>query len=182
MNEVSELLSNQTTGGSKTVTLTGRGINPYFQDFNDPNVLTNSGWTEYSVAGNNLKWTSTNTRFNSSPAAVQMNGYAENGASKDWLISPVLQFKYFDKFHCLFFTLENFSQERLFKLMVSTNYDGKAIPKQQLGPPLKDFPTTTGTFKQSQFITLKPIKQILLMWLGYMNLLHLDAEAAHENE
>jgi hypothetical protein len=42
--------------------------------------------------------------------------------------------------------------------MVSTNYDGKAIPKQQLGPPLKEIFQPPGTFKQSQFTTLKPIK------------------------
>jgi hypothetical protein len=32
----------------------------------------------------------------------------------------------------------------------------KAI--QQLGPPLKEIPTTTGTFKQSQFINLEAYK------------------------
>jgi hypothetical protein len=55
--------------------LTGIGINPYIQDFNDVNVLTNSGWTAYSVTGDRIKWASTTSRFNSSPAAVQMNGF-----------------------------------------------------------------------------------------------------------
>ncbi|MBB1192126.1 endonuclease [Flavobacterium sp. SOK18b] len=157
---VTGTITHQTTGGSnKTVALTGKGINPYFQDFNDPNVLTNSGWTEYSVAGNNLKWTSTNTRFNSSPAAVQMNGYAENGASKDWLISPVLRLNAFDKFPLLSFYARKFFSGTPLKLMVSTNYDGKSNPETATWTAIEgDFPTTTGTFKQSQFINLEAYK------------------------
>jgi hypothetical protein len=30
-----------------------------------------------------------NLSFQYSPAAVQMNGFSENGASKDWLISQI---------------------------------------------------------------------------------------------
>jgi hypothetical protein len=48
-----------TNATTKNVSLTGIGINPYIQDFNDVNVLTNSGWTAYSVTGDRIKWAST---------------------------------------------------------------------------------------------------------------------------
>lgn len=153
-------ITHETTGAStKTVALTGKGINPYIQDFNDANVLTNSGWTEYSVAGDKIKWVSTNTRFNSSPAAVQMNGYSETGASKDWLISPNLRLDTFDKFPLLSFYSRKFFAGTPLKLMVSVDYDGKSNPETATWKLLEgDFPTTTGTFKQSQYINLEAYK------------------------
>jgi hypothetical protein len=54
----------------------------------------------------------------------------------------------FDKFPLLSFYSISGTQ---LKLMVSVDYDGKS-PEQQLGPLEGDFPTTTGTFKQSQYI------------------------------
>ena len=149
-----------TTGGSsKTVAVNGVGINPYTQDFNDINVLTNSGWTSYSVAGDKVKWSSTTSRFNSSPAAVQMNGFSENGPSKDWLISPAMRLNSFDKFPLLSFFSRKFFSGTTLKLMVSTNYDGKSNPETATWTALNgDFPTTTGTFKQSQFINLEAYK------------------------
>ena len=153
-------ISHESTGAStKTVALSGTGINPYIQDFNDSKVLTNSGWTEYSVAGDKIKWVSTNTRFNSSPAAVQMNGYSETGASKDWLISPNLRLNTFDKFPILSFYSRKFFAGTPLKLMVSVDYDGKSNPETATWIALEgDFPTTTGTFKQSQYINLAAYK------------------------
>lgn len=153
-------ITHQTTGGSnKLVSLSGGGINPYFQDFNDQNVFTNSGWTEFSVTGDKIKWVSQTTRFNSSPAAVQMNGFTENGPSKDWLISPAMRLNSFDKFPLLSFFSRKFFSGTTLKLMVSTNYDGKSNPETATWTPLNgDFPTTTGTFKQSQFINLEAYK------------------------
>ena len=153
-------ITHESTGAStKTVVLSGTGINPYIQDFNDANVLTNSGWTEYSVAGDKIKWVSTNTRFNSSPAAVQMNGYSETGASKDWLISPNLRLDTFDKFPLLSFYSRKFFAGAPLKLIVSVDYDGKSNPETATWTALEgDFPTTTGTFKQSQYINLEGYK------------------------
>lgn len=153
-------ITHETTGGSnKVVSLLGIGINPYFQDFNDPNVFTNSGWTEFSVTGDKIKWVSQTTRFNSSPAAVQINGFNEDGASKDWLISPALRLNTFDKFPLLSFYSRKFFTGTTLKLMVSTNYDGKSNPETATWTPINgDFPTTTGTFKQSQFINLEAYK------------------------
>lgn len=153
-------ITHESTGAStKTVSLSGTGINPYFQDFNTVNVLTNSGWTEYSVAGDKNKWVSTTTRFNSSPAAVQMNGYSETGASKDWLISPNLRLDTFDKFPLLSFYSRKFFAGTPLKLMISVDYDGKSNPETATWTALEgDFPSTTGTFKQSQYINLKAYK------------------------
>lgn len=153
-------ITHESTGAAtKTVALSGIGINPYMQDFNDANVLNNSGWTQYSVTGDKIKWTSTTTRFNSTPAAVQINGYTENGASKDWLISPRLRLDTFDKFPLLSFYTRKFFSGTPLKLMVSTNYDGKSNPETATWTIIEgDFPTTTGTFKQSQFINLEAYK------------------------
>jgi hypothetical protein len=144
---------------NKTVILSGTGINPYIQNFNDVNVLTNSGWKAYSVSGDKVKWASTSTRFNSSPAAVLMNGYAETGASKDWLISPSLRLDSFDKFPLLSFYARKFYAGTNLKLMVSTDYDGISNPETATWTALEgDFPTTTGAFKQSKYINLEAYK------------------------
>lgn len=154
-----EITHSSTGASNKIVNLAGTGINPYVQDFNDANVLTNSGWSQYSVAGDKIKWVSTTTRFNSSPAAVQINGYSETGASKDWLISPKLRLDNFDKFPLLSFYSRKFYAGTPLKLMVSTNYDGVSNPETATWTVLEgDFPTTTGTFKQSQYINLQAYK------------------------
>ncbi|MDI5949126.1 HYR domain-containing protein [Flavobacterium yafengii] len=144
---------------NKTVILSGTGINPYIQNFNDVNVLTNSGWTAYSVSGDKVKWASTSTRFNSSPAAVLMNGYSETGASKDWLISPSLRLDSFDKFPLLSFYARKFYAGSNLKLMISTDYDGISNPETATWTALEgDFPSTTGAFKQSKYINLEAYK------------------------
>jgi hypothetical protein len=153
-------ITHQTLGAStKTIGLSGVGINPYSQNFNDVNVLTNSGWTSYSVAGDKIKWASTITRFNSSPAAVLINGYAENGASEDWLISPKLHLDSFDKFPLLSFYSRKFYAGPNLKLMVSVDYDGISSPETGTWTEIQgDFTSTTGVFKQSKFINLSTFK------------------------
>jgi hypothetical protein len=153
-------ITHESTGATnKIIALNGTGINPYIQDFNNADVLTNSGWTEYSVAGNTIKWASTTTRFNSAPAAVLINGFAETGASEDWLISPNLHLSIFDKFPLLSFYSRKFFSGPSLRLMVSVNYDGKSNPNTATWTALEgDFPSTTGTFKQSQYINLEGYK------------------------
>ncbi|PWA09563.1 hypothetical protein DB891_07735 [Flavobacterium laiguense] len=153
-------ITHQTSGASdKTVTVTGIGINPYIQNFNDTNVLSNSGWTAYSVTGSNIKWVSTTSRFNSSPAAVQINGYTEAGASNDWLISPKLRLDNFANFPIVSFYSRNFFAGSTLKLMVSVDYDGVSSPETATWTALEgDFPTTTGVFKQSNYINLEGYK------------------------
>jgi hypothetical protein len=64
-------------------------------------LLTVAG--QHTVLGDRIKWASTTSRFNTGPAAVQMN-FSENGASKDWLISQIT-FRYLINFrYCLFYS------------------------------------------------------------------------------
>jgi hypothetical protein len=153
-------ITHQSSGATdKIVALSGIGINPYIQNFNDANVLSNSGWTAYSVAGDKVKWASTTTRFNSSPAAIQINGYAEVGASKDWLISPKLRLDTFNKFPILSFYSRKFFAGSALKLMVSVDYDGVSSPETATWTALEGgFPATTGVFKQSNYINLAAYK------------------------
>ncbi|MFH7018218.1 choice-of-anchor J domain-containing protein [Flavobacterium sp. FlaQc-47] len=155
-------ISHETTGATtKTITLTGTGINPYVQGFNDANVLTNSGWMQYNVAGPLNKWTPTTVarNINSGAGAVIMNGYSDTGASKDWLVSPKLRLDNFSQFPLLSFFSRKFYAGTDLKLMVSTDYDGKSSPETATWTELPgNFPTTTGTYAQSQFINLSNYK------------------------
>ncbi len=151
-------ITHESTGAaSKIVTLTGTGINPYVQDFNDANVLTNSGWTQYDIAGSVNKWAYTTTarNVNTGTGAVLMNGYSDSGASKDWLISPKLRLDNFSQFPLLSFYSHKYFAGPGLKLMVSVDYDGKSNPETATWTELDgNFPTTTGTYVQSQSISL----------------------------
>lgn len=150
--------------GTKTVALNGTGIDPYTQGFNDVNVLSNSGWKQYNVAGTANKWITTTVarNINSGAGAVIMNGYSDSGASKDWLISPKLRLDNtakFDKMVLLSFYSRKFYAGTDLKLMVSTDYDGKSNPENATWVELDGkFPTTTGTYAQSQYIKLEGYK------------------------
>ena len=155
-------ITHESTGAaSKIVTLTGVGINPYVQGFNDANVLTNSGWTQYDVAGSVNKWAYTTTarNVNTGIGAVLMNGYSDSGASKDWLISPKLRLDNFSQFPLLSFYSRKFYAGPGLKLMVSVDYDGKSNPETATWTELNgDFPVETGTYKTSQYIDLGAYK------------------------
>lgn len=162
LGSVTGQITHETNGGStKIITLTGAGINPYKQGFNDVNVLTNSGWTQYNVAGTANKWTSTTVarNINSGSGAVLMNGFSETGASKDWLISPKLHLDTFGQFPLLSFYSRKFYTGPGLKLMVSVDYDGKSNPETANWTEIPaDFPTTTGTYTKSQYIKLNNFK------------------------
>jgi hypothetical protein len=155
-------ITNVSTGATtKIVTVSGIGINPYVQGFNDANVLTNSGWTQYNVAGTLNKWsyTAVARNVNSGTGAVLMNGFSDSGASKDWLISPKLNLSNFNQLPLLSFYSRKFYAGTELKLMVSTDYDGKSNPEIATWTVVNgNFPTTTGTYVQSQFIDLSAYK------------------------
>ncbi len=145
----------------KNISLSGIGINPYVQGFNDANVLTNSGWTKHNTAGSLNTWTHTTTvrNVNSGTGAVLMNGYSDAGASKDWLISPRLRLDNFSQFILLSFYSRKFYAGSELKLMVSTDYDGKSNPETATWVALNGkFPTVTGTYSASQYIDLSGFK------------------------
>lgn len=155
-------ITHETKGAvTKNITLSGVGINPYVQGFNDVNVLTNSGWRQYNAAGNLNVWAHTTTarNINSGSGAVLMNGYSDTGASKDWLISPRLRLNNFSKLILLSFSSRKFYAGPELKLMVSTDYDGKSNPETATWTPLNGkFPTVTGTYTASKYIDLSGFK------------------------
>ncbi|MCD0466579.1 T9SS-dependent choice-of-anchor J family protein [Flavobacterium sp. ENC] len=155
-------ITHESTGAAtKTVTLSGRGINPYVQGFNDASVFTNSGWTQYNVSGPINKWsTTTVTRnVNSGTGAVLMNGFSDTGASKDWLISPRLRLDNFNQFPLLSFYTRKFYAGPGLKLLVSVDYDGKSSPETATWTEINgNFPTATGTYVPSQYINLGAYK------------------------
>jgi hypothetical protein len=159
---ISGQITHESTGATtKNVAITGTGINPYTQGFNDVNVLTNSGWTQYNVAGNLNTWVSTTVtrNVNSGTGAVLVNGYSDSGASKDWLISPKLHLDTFTQFPLLSFYSRKFYAGTDLKLMVSVDYDGKSNPETATWVELPGgFPTTTGVYTQSQYIDLSAYK------------------------
>ncbi|WP_242410298.1 T9SS-dependent choice-of-anchor J family protein [Flavobacterium sp. Root901] len=156
-----EITHESNGAATKIVTLTGVGINPYVQGFNDPNVLSNSGWTQYNVSGPVNKWSPTTVvrNVNSGAGAVLMNGYSDSGASKDWLISPKLHLDTFGQFALLSFYSRKFYTGPGLKLLVSTDYDGKSNPETATWTEIQgNFPTATGTYTKSQYIKLNDYK------------------------
>ncbi len=146
---------------AKSLALSGIGIDPYKQGFNDVNVLTNSGWTQYDVAGNLNKWSQTITtrNVNTGTGAVLANGYSDAGASKDWLISPRLRLNNFTNIPLLSFYSRKFYDGPGLKLMVSVDYDGKSNPTNFNWTEINGkFPTATGVYVQSEFIDLSAYK------------------------
>lgn len=155
-------ITHESTGAvTKTVTLTGTGINPYVQGFNDSNVFTNSGWTQFNVAGPINKWSTTTVarNVNSGTGAVLMNGFSDTGASKDWLISPRLRLDNFNQFPVLSFYSRKYYEGPGLKLVVSVNYDGKSNPETATWTEIDGkFPTLTDIYTQSQNIDLSKFK------------------------
>ncbi len=160
---LSGTITHETTGAvSKTVSVSGIGTNPYIQNFDDPNVLSNSGWTQFNVSGPLNKWTYTNVtrNVNSGVGAVLMNGFSDtNAPSKDWLISPKMRLDSFGQFPLLSFYSRKFYAGPSLKLMVSTNYDGVSDPTLATWTEIDgNFPTVTGSYVKSEFINLGAYK------------------------
>ncbi|WP_456314920.1 choice-of-anchor J domain-containing protein [Pseudomonas shirazensis] len=155
-------ITHESTGAvTKTVSLTGIGTNPYLQGFNDANVLTNSGWTQYNVAGTLNKWAHTTTvrNINTGTGAVLINGYSDTGASKDWLISPKLRLNNFTQIPLLSFYSRKYYAGPALKLLVSTDYDGVSNPETATWVEIEGkFPTQTDKYIQSQYIDLSAFK------------------------
>lgn len=160
---ISGTITNESAGAlSKIVSASGIGTNPYVQNFDDPNVLSNSGWTQFNVSGLLNKWAYTNVtrNVNSGAGAVLVNGFSDtNVPSKDWLISPKLRLDTFTQFPLLSFYTRKFYTGPSLKLMVSTNYDGVSDPTLATWTEIDgNFPTVTGSYVQSQYINLGSYK------------------------
>lgn len=160
---LSGTITHESTGAlSKTISVSGIGTNPYVQNFDDVNVLSNSGWTQYNVSGPLNKWAHTTVarNVNSGTGAVLVNGFSDtNVPSKDWLISPKLRLDSFGQYPLLSFYTRKFYAGPSLKLMVSTNYDGVSDPTLATWTEIDgNFPTVTGSYVQSQFINLSTFK------------------------
>ncbi|KAF2342515.1 T9SS-dependent choice-of-anchor J family protein [Flavobacterium tistrianum] len=155
-------ITHETTGGTtKIVSLTALGVNPFVQNFDDPDVFVNSKWSQYNEAGPINKWAYTNQsrNVNSGTGAVLMNGFSDSGASKDWLISPRLRLDGFTQIPLLSFYSRQFYDGPSLKLMVSTNYDGVSDPNTATWTPINGrFPQDTGSYVKSEYINLSAYK------------------------
>jgi trimeric autotransporter adhesin len=154
-------ITHSATGAQDVViNLSGTGINPLVQNFNDPNFLTNSGWTQVNVSGPTNSWVYTSTGPNSAPGAAVMNGFSDtNTASNDWLISPAMDLTSMSDYAVLSFYARKFFAGPGLKLFVSTTYNGSGTINTADWTEIEgDFPTATGTWKQSTGINLTPYK------------------------
>lgn len=164
-------ITHETTGGAtKTVTVTAYGINPFVQNFDDPNVLLKNIWTQYNEAGPTNKWSHTTQarNINSGTGAVLMNGFSDSGASKDWLISPKLRLDSFTQIPLLSFYSRQYYDGPSLKLMVSTDYDGVSAPNTATWTQIDGrFPIIKETYIKSEYINLTTYKTspIYLAWV-----------------
>ena len=130
-------ITHSSTGATnKLVSLSAIAIDPFNQNFNDPNFLTNSGWIQYSRVGAQV-WGSTNFGHTcltgctdaTVDKAAQINGYSGSSQNnEDWLISPLLDVTSFVNYPALsFWTISAFSGDGL-QLKYSSDYTGTGDP------------------------------------------------------
>ena len=134
-------ISHVSTGAAtRTVALTGAGIDPNQSifNFNDCTGTTaiSDGWSQFSVSGAQTWACTTFGRDPANPAAttatpnaVQINGFAAGASvpNEDWLISPAFNLTAYNFPLLAFWTRTAFSGPGL-KLRVSTNYSGTGSP------------------------------------------------------
>ncbi|MEJ0054781.1 MAG: choice-of-anchor J domain-containing protein [Bacteroidota bacterium] len=131
------IITHSSTGAAdQQIFLSGNAIDPFVQDFNDPDFLLKSGWTQFSRLGDQT-WASTNfghtclTACTSATAdkAAQINGFSGGAIeNEDWLISPNLDLTGFVNFPVIsFWTVSAFAGNGL-KLKYSSDYPGSGDP------------------------------------------------------
>ena len=130
------ITNSSTDATDKAVSLSATAFDPFNQNFNDPNFLTTSGWSQYSKTGAQV-WASTNfghtclTGCTSATVdkAAQINGYASGAQdNEDWLISPQLDLTGFVNYPALsFWSVSAFAGDGL-QLKYSTDYTGSGDP------------------------------------------------------
>ena len=130
------ITNSSTSATDKTISLSATAFDPFNQNFNDPNFLTTSGWSQQSITGAQV-WATTNfghTCLTGCTAttvdkAAQINGYASGAQdNEDWLISPQLDLTGFINYPALFFwSISAFAGNGL-QLKYSTDYTGSGDP------------------------------------------------------
>ncbi|MBC7887550.1 MAG: choice-of-anchor J domain-containing protein [Ferruginibacter sp.] len=151
-----------TGAATKTITLSGDGINPGNLTFNFDNCAVSgvpgTGFLSYSVRGAQV-WTCSNFGRNST-RGVDMNGYSGGAQdNEDWLISPPLDINALALPILKFWSRGEFTGPSL-QVLVSTNYDGFSNPGtatwtdlQALLPPLTNTWTLTDGIDLSAYKT-----------------------------
>ena len=160
---------------NKTVSLSAAAIDPFVQNFNDPNFLTNSGWSQYSKVGAQV-WASTNfgktcltgCTAATTDKAAQINGFASGSQNnEDWLISPVLDLTGFVNFPALsFWTISAFAGDKL-QLKYSPDYLGTGDPTLATWTALDGkFPESNSSLwtKSSNIILPKQIIYVAIIY------------------
>ncbi len=170
------ILNSSTGATSKSVTLSGEGIDPNALSFNF-NTCTNlgvpgSGFYAYNVTGPQV-WTCTSFG-NNSTNGVNMNGYLTTAVNnEDWLISPPLKIGGLATPVLSFYSKGEYSGPIL-QLLASTNYDGISNPDSSkfVWTPLNgNFLTPSGgtlsTFNFSDNINLSAYKSAPNLYLAF---------------
>jgi len=160
---LSDVVTASSTGATSiNLSLSGTAVDPNVTDFEFNSCGNNSepsdGFTEYSVVGDNQKWTCT-TYGISNTNGVNMNGYSGgNIANEDWLISPKVT-KTFNNIPVLsFFSRGEFTGPAL-QLLVSTDYDGVSNPDNFTWTNLNaSFPPLNDTWTLTDGIDLSAYK------------------------
>lgn len=147
--QLSDILTVASTGATTiNLSLSGTAVDPDVTDFEFNSCGNNSepgdGFTEYSVVGDNQKWTCTTYGINNTNG-VNMNGYSGgNVSNEDWLISPRIT-KTFNNLPVLSFYSRGEYTGPALQLLVSTDYDGISNPNNftwtnldATFPPLND--------------------------------------------
>lgn len=146
---------------SKTITVSGDGVDPANLAFNFDNCATlgvpGLGFTSYSVTGVQ-KWACSNFGRNTTKG-VDINGYSGSAQeNEDWLISPKLNVNSLNLPILRFWSKGEFSGPPL-QLLLSTNYNGTSDPNTATWIDLQaNFPTPNAAWGLTDGIDLSAYK------------------------
>jgi trimeric autotransporter adhesin len=165
-------ITNSTTGANtKTIAVTGDGIDPANLTFNFDNCTAagtpGSGFMPYSISGSQT-WACSNFGRNNTHG-VDINGFAggTSGDNEDWLISPRLTFRDLNLPILRFWSRGEFSGPPL-QLLISTNYDGSSDPNTAIWKDLNaSFPPNTNTWTLTDGIDLSAYKSFLNVYIAF---------------
>lgn len=146
------ILHSSPGAASRSLTLAGDGFDPSVLQFNfdacTPGALPGSGFSTFSVEGDQV-W-QCSTFGNNGTNGAQINGFASGAArlNEDWLISPPLNLSTFTLPVLSFYSISTFSGPGL-QLLVSTNYSGTGNPNAANWTPLPaNFPSVASNVWQ----------------------------------
>ena len=175
-------ITNSSPGAAtKTVTLSGDGIDPNNLTFNFDNCSAagtpGSGFLSYSVNGAQ-NWSCSNFGRNNTKG-VDINGYAGGPQeNEDWLISPPLLFGALNLPILRFWSKGEFSGPTL-QLLVSTNYDGSSNPNTATWTDLNvSFPAPANTWTITDGIDLSAYKSFPRVFIAFKYISSVEFGAA----